>query len=362
MFYHFLYPLRDLFFGFNVFRYITFRAASAGITAFLVCILIGPRLIRALHRLNVRQGIKRDGFSKLYGAHEQKEKIPTMGGILILGALVASVLLWGDLANPYLLTVTACTIWLGAVGFVDDFLKITKKDCKGLRAGVKFALQAVPGLGVGMFLFRESPSWTLVSVPFLKDFFLALGIFYVPFTALVIIGSSNAVNLTDGLDGLAIGCTVTIATAFAIFSYIAGNAIFSRYLHVPFVPGAGELTVVCAAIFGAGLGFLWYNSHPASVFMGDTGSLSLGGALGGVAVFTKKELLLVVIGGVLVAEALSVIAQVASYKIRKKRIFLMAPIHHHFQLQGLTESKVVIRFWIVSIILALWGLASLKLQ
>lgn len=362
MLYHFLYPLRDYFFGFNVFRYITVRAAFASITAFVISIIIGPRLIAWLQGLDIKQTIKRTGFSALYEAHAAKEKIPTMGGLLILGALLGSTLLWADLSNHYIWITVLVVLALGGVGFMDDYLKLTKKNTKGLPALWKLAGQLIPAVLVGIFLCYESPTWTTVNFPFLKNAAMMLGPFYVLFVVFVIVGASNAVNLTDGLDGLAIGCTVMIALAYALFSYVTGNFKFSNYLQIPYVAGAGELTVFCAALFGAGLGFLWFNSHPAAVFMGDTGSLSLGGALGAVAVLTKKEFLLVLVGGVFVIEALSVILQVGSYKFRKKRIFLMAPIHHHFQLKGLSESKVVIRFWIISIILALWGLATLKLQ
>ncbi len=362
MLYHLLYPLREIFFGFNVFKYITFRAAMASITAFVVSLLIGPFVIRFLHNLNLKQTIEREGFSKLYAAHEGKQKVPTMGGVLILGALVISTLLWADLTNRYVLLCLLTVLWLGAVGFIDDYLKLSKKNSKGLTAANKFFGQTAIGVALGVFLYLESPSWQDVSVPFLKDTFLTLGPLYILFAAAVINGSSNAVNLTDGLDGLAIGCTAMIALTYGIFSYVTGHARFSEYLQVPFVPGAGELVVFCTALFGAGMGFLWFNSYPASVFMGDVGSLSLGGARGAVAIFTKKGLLLLVVGGVFVLEALSVILQVGSFKLRKKRIFLMAPIHHHFQLTGLTESKVVIRFWIASFILALCGLSALKLQ
>ena len=362
MLYHLLYPLRDYFFGFNVFRYITFRAAMAGITAFIASLLIGPSVIRFLHQLNMKQTIERDGFSKLYQAHQGKEKVPTMGGLLIVGALTISTVLWADFMDRYVLLCLFTVLWLGGIGFIDDYLKLLKKDSKGLKAANKFFGQISISFGLGLFLYFESPSWQLVSVPFLKNFFLALGPLYILFTVLVITGTSNAVNLTDGLDGLAIGCTSMIALTYGLFSYVTGNAKFSEYLHIPFVAGTGELTVFCFALFGACMGFLWFNSHPASIFMGDTGSLSLGGALGAVAVFTKKEFLLLIVGGVFVMEAISVMLQVGSYKTRKKRIFLMAPIHHHFQLKGLSESKVVIRFWIVSFILSLVGLASLKLQ
>ncbi len=362
MFYHFLYPLRDVFFGFNVFRYITFRAAMAGVTAFLVCVWAGPATLRFLSRLDLKQTIRREGFSKLYRAHRGKDKVPTMGGLLILTSVIAATFLWADLANRYILLCMASMLWLGAVGLADDILKLQKQNSKGISAMTKLTGQAILGLGIGFFLYLDSPSWQEVGVPFFKDLHLTLGLFYVVFVAVVIIGTSNAVNLTDGLDGLAIGCTIMIALTYGLFSYVSGHAKFSEYLQIPFITGAGELTIFCLALFGAGMGFLWFNSHPAQVFMGDVGSLSIGGALGVVAVFTKKEFLLLVVGGVFVAEALSVILQVSSFKLRKKRIFLMAPIHHHFQLLGLSESKVVIRFWIVSILLALVGLSTLKLQ
>lgn len=362
MLYELLYPLREYFFGFNVFRYITFRAAMAGITSFLIALILGPFLIRFLSRLNAKQTIERDGFQALYSEHAGKEKIPTMGGLIIIASVVLSTFLWMDLRNRYVWLSLLIVVWLGVVGFVDDYLKLTKKNSKGMTALNKLAGQAILGLAIGVFLYQDSPVWRDVAVPFYKNWFMTLGIFYIPFVALVLIGSSNAVNLTDGLDGLAIGCTLMIALTYAVFSYMTGHAAFSRYLQIPFIAGAGELAVFCSVVFGAGMGFLWFNSHPASVFMGDVGSLSLGGALGAVALFTKKELLLVIVGGIFVMEALSVILQVSSYKLRKQRIFRMAPIHHHFQLAGLKESKVVIRFWIVSILLSLLGLATLKLQ
>ncbi len=362
MLYTFLYPLRDFFFGFNVFRYITFRAAMASVTAFGVSLCFGPFVIRFLRDLNLKQTIEREGFSKLYAAHEGKQKTPTMGGVLILSSILISTVLWADLQNRYILICLFAVSWLGGIGFLDDNLKLRKKNSKGLTAASKFLGQISLGLALGAFLYFDAVSWQQVSVPFFKNWVLMFGPFYILFVCLVITGASNAVNLTDGLDGLAIGCTIMIALTYSIFSYVTGHAKFSEYLEIPFVPGAGELTVFCAALLGSGVGFLWFNSHPASVFMGDTGSLSLGGALGIVAVLTKKEILLVIVGGVFVMEALSVILQVGSYKLQKRRIFLMAPIHHHFQLKGFTESKVVIRFWIVSFILALWGLAALKLQ
>lgn len=362
MLYELLYPLRDYFFGFNVFRYITFRAALASITAFILSLILAPRIIRFLHQLDAKQTIEREGFSKLYKAHEGKQKTPTMGGILIIGAMVLSTLLWADLRNRYVWMCLAAILWLGFVGFWDDYLKLTKKNSKGMAGRIKILGQLVFGLAIGMYLYWDSPSWASIHVPYLKNYFLPIGVFYILFVCFVIVGSSNAVNLTDGLDGLAIGCTAMVALTYGILSYIAGNAKFSDYLQIPFVPGAGELAVFCSALLGAAMGFLWYNSYPASVFMGDVGSLGLGGVLGVIAIIIKKELLLLIAGGVFVIEALSVILQVASFKLFKKRIFLMAPLHHHFQLKGIAESKVVIRFWIVSMILALWALASLKLQ
>ncbi len=362
MLYELFYPLREFFFGFNVFRYITFRAAMAGITAFVVTLWIGPAVIRFLTKLNLKQTIERVGFEALYTEHAEKNKVPTMGGLMILGSVLLSTLLWADLRNRYVWLSLFIMLWLGLVGFIDDYLKLVKKNSKGLTALTKLIGQTAVGLAVGIFLYMDSPVWSDIALPFVKNWFLTLGIFYIPFVALVLAGSSNAVNLTDGLDGLAIGCTFMIALTYAVFSYVTGHAAFSQYLQIPFIAGAGELTVFCTVLFGAGLGFLWFNAHPASVFMGDVGSLSLGGALGAVAIFTKKELLLVIVGGVFVLEALSVILQVTSYKFRRQRVFRMAPIHHHFQLGGLKETKVVIRFWIVSILLALVGLATLKLQ
>jgi phospho-N-acetylmuramoyl-pentapeptide-transferase len=360
--YELLYPLKDFFFGFNVFRYITFRAAMAGITAFVVTMWIGPAVIRFLTGLNARQTIEREGFQALYSEHAGKEKVPTMGGLMIIGSVVASTLLWADLSNRFIWMSLIIVVWLGIVGFIDDYLKLSKKNSKGLTALNKFTGQTIIGLAIGVFLYMESPVWTDVGVPFAKHWFVTLGVFYIPFVAIVLVGASNAVNLTDGLDGLAVGCTLTIAVTYAVIAYVTGHLQFSQYLVIPFIDGAGELAVFCAVLFGAGMGFLWFNAHPASVFMGDVGSLALGGALGAVAIFTKKELLLVLVGGVFVLEALSVILQVGSYKWRKQRIFRMAPIHHHFQLGGLKETKVVIRFWIVSILLSLFGLATLKLQ
>ncbi len=362
MLYELLNPLRELFFGFNVLRYITFRAVGAGITAFVVSLWLGPWLIRKLTGMNFKQTIEREGFSQLYEAHSGKEKIPTMGGFLILGSLCASTLIWADLRNRFIWLCLLTAVYLGLVGFLDDYLKLSRKNSKGLIASYKLTAQVLLGLLLGVILYFQSPSWHNVAIPFFKRWVFAMGPFYIVFVACVITGASNAVNLTDGLDGLAIGCTLMIALTYGLFSYLTGHALFSNYLQIPFVPGAGELAVFCLALFGAGMGFLWFNAYPASVFMGDVGSLSIGGVLGAIAVFTKKEILLVMVGGIFVMEAVSVILQVGSYKLTKRRIFKMAPIHHHFQLGGLRETKVVIRFWIVSILLSLFGVATLKLQ
>jgi len=361
MFYHLFYPLRDLFFGFNVFRYVTFRAAMAAITAFLFSVMVGPMLIRLLQDWNMRHSHARIGFEQIAEKSQHKEKIPTMGGLLIVGAMVVSCLLWGDLGNKYLWLALLSTLWLGAIGFADDYLKMAFNNSKGLQAATKLIGQLALGVTVGYFLYSQV-GWDRVHVPMMKDFAIVLGPGFVLFVCIVLVGTSNAVNLTDGLDGLAIGCSIFIAIAYAILSYLTGHAVFSAYLNLPFLAGSWELTVFCAAIAGAGLGFLWFNAYPASVFMGDTGSLALGGALGITAILIKKELLLIVIGGVFVVEALSVILQVFSFKVFKRRIFRMAPIHHHFQLEGWAESKIVIRFWIVSVILALAGIASIKLM
>ena len=286
-----------------------------------------------------------------------------MGGILILLSIVFSVFLWADLRNQYTLLGLLVMLWLGALGFIDDYIKIFKRRSKGLGIIGKFIPQAVIGLVIGYFAYNQPELGPRLDVPFLKNMILDLGQFYILFVMFVIIGSSNAVNLTDGLDGLAIGCTIMVALVYSILSYVCGHALISKYLFIPFVPGSGELTIFCAAIVGAGLGFLWFNCFPASVFMGDIGSLSLGGVIGAIAVFIKKELLLVIVGGIFVVEALSVILQVGSFRLRKgKRIFKVAPLHHHFQVLGWPESKVIVRFWIVGIILAVFTLATLKIR
>ncbi len=361
MLYHLLYPLHSTFSGFNVFKYITFRSAGAALTALLVSFLLGPYVIQRLRLLKIGQHVRSDGPQ----THLGKQGTPTMGGILIIAAIISATLLWSDLSNRYVWVVLFATIAFGGIGFWDDYLKVVKKQSTGLRAKHKFALQLFAALAIGLFLYfnPHDPNATKLSVPFMKKLLIDLGWFYVPFAVLVIVGSSNAVNLTDGLDGLAIGLVGIASTANAVLVYIGGNKIIAEYLKIQYIPGSGELAVFCGALLGASLGFLWYNAHPAEVFMGDVGSLSLGAALGTLAVVTKHELILVVVGGIFVLEAVSVMLQVAYFKLSGgKRIFKMAPLHHHFEQIGWPESKVIVRFWIVGIILALVSLSSLKLR
>lgn len=360
MFYHFLYPLRDSFHAFNVFKYITFRFAGAILTALVISFIFGPMVIRKLKELKVGQQVRDDGPQ----THLGKAGTPTMGGLLILIAVTVPTLLWSDLKNPYVWLVLGATLAFGAVGFYDDYLKVVRKKTEGLRAKYKFGWQVLIGLIIGLILYINplDPYKTMLSIPFLKSWVINLAWFYVPFVVLVLVGSSNAVNLTDGLDGLAIGLVGIAAAANAFLVYVTGHKVFAGYLQVMYLPGTGELTVFCGALMGASLGFLWYNAHPAEVFMGDVGSLALGGALGMLSILTKHEIILVIIGGIFVAEALSVILQVGSFKSRGKRIFLMAPVHHHFEKAGWAESKVIIRFWLIGVMLALLGLSTLKLR
>jgi phospho-N-acetylmuramoyl-pentapeptide-transferase len=361
MFYHLLYDLRDAYRVFNVFQYITFRAAMATLTALLVSLLLGPGLIRRLRHFQIGQHIREEGPS----SHRAKSGTPTMGGLLIITAVVLPTLLWADLRNRFVWTAVAAISAFGAIGFADDYLKVSRKRNLGLRAGVKFALQVVVGLLLGLYLLwlsERGDFQTTLSFPFFKTFNPDLGWLYPLLVVLVLAGSANAVNLTDGLDGLAIGSLLIAWGAFAVLGYAAGHAIVADYLAIENVKGSGELTVFCGAVVGASLGFLWFNCHPAEVFMGDVGSMALGGALGAVAVMIKQEILLLVAGGLFVIEALSVILQVASFKSRGRRIFRMAPLHHHFELSGWSETKVVIRFWIIAIIFALLALATLKVR
>ncbi|MFH0738895.1 MAG: phospho-N-acetylmuramoyl-pentapeptide-transferase [Candidatus Omnitrophota bacterium] len=362
MLYHLFYSLHLRFSAFNIFRYITFRAALAALTAFLLSLIFGPTIINMLRRFKIGENIRKEDSVKLYELHSKKQDTPTMGGIFILLAILFSNLLWADISNYYIILALSGTLWLGITGFSDDYLKLVRKKSKGLTVSAKFTSQIILGLIIGTILFLTPGHNTKLDIPFLKDISLELGIFYILFVILVIAGSSNAVNLTDGLDGLAIGNVIMVAVAFSILSYVTGNIKFSHYLIIPYIEGSGELTVFCASILGAGLGFLWFNCYPASVFMGDVGSLALGGALGIVALLIKKELLLVIVGGIFVLEALSVILQVGSFKLTKKRIFKIAPLHHHFQFLGWPESKVIVRFWIVSSLLALFTLATLKIR
>jgi phospho-N-acetylmuramoyl-pentapeptide-transferase len=359
--YHLLFPLADEFIVFNLFRYITFRTGGALITALIIAFVIGPRLIARLReRQALGQPIRADGPEQ----HFAKRGTPTMGGLLILIGITISTLLWADLTNPYVWTVVLVTAGFGMIGFWDDYLKLTRRNPKGLPGRTKLAFEiliaAVAAWGVMMV--TPPPLDTGLAVPFVKDVLIFLGALTVPFGILVIVGASNAVNLTDGLDGLAIVPVMIAAGCFGLISYLAGNVIFADYLQIHFVLGAGELAVFCGAMIGAGLGFLWYNAPPAMVFMGDTGSLSIGGALGAISVITKHELVLMMIGGLFVLEAVSVIVQVASFRLTGKRVFRMAPLHHHFEKMGWAEPTIVIRFWIIAVVLALIGLSTLKLR
>jgi phospho-N-acetylmuramoyl-pentapeptide-transferase len=362
MFYHLLYPLHTTLRAFNVFRYITFRTAMAILTAMIVSFILGPWLIKRLRQFQIGQEIREEGPA----SHQSKRGTPTMGGLLILTSVVPTTLLWADLTNWFVWIAVVSMAAFGAIGFWDDYMKVAKKRNLGLTARRKFSLQIAVGLALGFLLYwmaHEGLFSTRLVFPFFKSFSPMLGAAFPLFVVLVLTGSSNAVNLTDGLDGLAIGSTLVASVTFMVLAYVAGNAIVADYLGIANVKGAGELTIFCGALVGSSLGFLWFNGHPADIFMGDVGSMALGGALGTVAILIKQEFVLVIVGGLFVVEALSVILQVASFKSRRgKRIFLMAPLHHHFELSGWSETKVVIRFWIVAIIFALLGLATLKLR
>lgn len=362
MLYHLLYPLHSVISAFNIFRYITFRSCLAALTAFFFSLVFGPAIIRLLTRLKVGENIRKEDSQKLYDLHSIKQDTPTMGGIFILLAILLSTLLWADIFNRYILLACFVTVWLGITGLIDDYLKHVRKCSRGLTATAKFSSQVILGLILGTILFLSPQNSTSLDLPFLKDVSLDLGIFYILFVILVITGSSNAVNLTDGLDGLAIGNVIMVAITFSVLSYVTGHIKFSQYLLIPYISGAGELTVFCASILGAGLGFLWFNCYPASIFMGDVGSLALGGAIGTVALLIKKELLLIIVGGIFVLEALSVILQVGYFRLKKKRLFRIAPLHHHFQFLGWPESKVIVRFWIIASLLVLLTLVTLKIR
>jgi phospho-N-acetylmuramoyl-pentapeptide-transferase len=356
--YHLLYPLHTEFSGFYVFRYITFRAIYATITALVISFILGPWLINKLSYLQIGECIRKFGPE----SHFKKAGTPTMGGTLILLAVVIPTLLWVDLSNTYVWITLLITVGFGAVGFADDWRKIKHKNSDGLSARAKMLWLLGISLVAALILYNYGSFDTKLVFPFLKNLRPDLGLFFVPFAVFVIVGAGNAVNLTDGLDGLAIGPTIIAAGTYLLFAYLAGNARLAEYLQISSVQGAGELAIFCGAMIGAGLGFLWFNTYPAQVFMGDVGSLALGGALGTVAVITKHELVLVIVGGIFVLETLSVIFQVASYRLLGKRFFRMAPIHHHFELKGWPEPKIIVRFWIISVILALVALSTLKLR
>jgi phospho-N-acetylmuramoyl-pentapeptide-transferase len=362
MLYHLLYPLKDIWFGFNIFRYITFRASMAAVTSFILCVVFGPPIIRALRRLDIGQFVRKEHVTALSEFHDSKEGTPTMGGILIIASLLISSILWCRLDNDYIILVLGGMVWMGFIGLIDDYMKLKNQSAKGLRGIIKLVGQVVLALIVGGFVMQSKGIGTELYIPFIKNAVCNLGIFYMLFILIVIVGASNAVNLTDGLDGLAIGCMLFVSLSYAVIAYVTGNSVLSGYLNIFYLPGSGELTCFCAAMIGAGLGFLWFNSHPAEVFMGDTGSLALGGSIAIVSILIKKEVLLLITGGVFVMEAVSVILQVLVFKTRGKRLFRMSPIHHHFQLKGWPESKITVRFWIISAILAMLSMAALKVR
>ena len=359
MLYHLLYPLHTTFSVFNVFRYITFRTIYASLTAFFICFLVGPWMIRKLANMQVGQYIRDDGPK----SHFDKAGTPTMGGTLIILSITASILLWSDWTNYFVWIVLFVTLGFGLIGFIDDYLMQVKKQSKGLTVRKKLALQAIVALITGYLVYASPNFSTVVTIPFFKNASPDFGWGYILFAAFVIVGASNAVNLTDGLDGLAIGPVIIAAATYMIFAYVSGHVKIAGYLQLNYVSGAGELAIFCGALAGAGLGFLWFNSYPAQIFMGDVGSLSLGAFLGTVAVITKQEILLALVGGLFVIEALSVIFQVGFFKMTSgKRIFRMAPLHHHFELKGWPEPKVIVRFWIIAIALALLAMSTLKLR
>lgn len=362
MLFNTLAQLADQFAFFNLFRYITFRTGGAMMTALIVSFICGPIIIKGL-KVHQKKGqpIREDGPE---GHLITKVGTPTMGGFMILLALVVSTLLWADLHNGYIWAALCVTVGYGMIGFIDDYIKVTRQNSSGLSGKLKMLLQIFIAIAVTLYIMSltRDPLSTSLAIPFFKTVLIDLGWFFVAFSCLVIVGSSNAVNLTDGLDGLAIGPVMIATGVFALISYVIGNSVFSNYLQFNYVPGAGELSIFCGALIGAGLGFLWYNAPPAMVFMGDTGSLAMGGALGSVAVITKHELVLAIVGGLFVLETVSVIVQVISFKMTGKRVFAMAPLHHHFEKKGWAEPTIVIRFWIIAVILAIAGLATLKLR
>ena len=358
MLYYLLYPLHTYIGAFNVFRYITFRTVLAILTALIISFFLTPLVIRRFHGWKIRSGKREDVPDR----HEAKKNTPTMGGFVILIATIIPTLLWADIMNRYIWIVTGCLILFGFIGFIDDVRKLKGINGKGMPGRTKLLLQILFALIISVAIYSQSGFLTQLTIPFFKNLTPDLGVFYIVLCILIIVGSSNGVNLTDGLDGLAIGPVLTVCTTFLLFAYLVGNIKFAQYLQIFYVKGAGELTILCGAILGAGLGFLWYNAYPAELFMGDTGSLSLGATLGTIAVIIRQEFLLVIVGGIFVVETLSVIIQVLSFKTRGKRVFRMAPIHHHFELKGWNEEKIVVRFWIISLILGLVAISTLKLR
>lgn len=346
--------------GFNVFSYLTFRSILSVLTAMMLSLYFGPKLIKALQKMQIGQTVRDDGPQ----SHFSKSGTPTMGGILILASIIFSGLMWADLSNRYVWVVLFVIFSFGVIGFIDDYRKVIRKDSAGLIARWKYFWQSVIAIGVAAYLYSTSqnPAETTLLVPFFKDVLPQLGLVYLAVVYFTVVGTSNAVNLTDGLDGLAIVPTVMVASALALFAYVTSNVNFAQYLNILYIPEAAELVVLCTAIVGAGLGFLWFNTYPAQVFMGDVGSLALGAALGIIAVLVRQELVLIIMGGVFVAETLSVILQVGSFKLRGERVFKMAPIHHHYELSGWPEPRVIVRFWIISLVLVLIGIATLKLR
>ena len=352
--------LAQYFSAFQVFKYLTLRGVLGILTALSISLIFGPYMIRRLNYHQIGQSVRDDGPE----SHLSKSGTPTMGGSLILLGIILSTLLWADLGNHYVWTVLLVTFVFGAVGWVDDYRKVIEKNSRGLPARWKYFWQSVAALAAAVFLYSQADSAaeTQLFLPFLKDFALDMGLFYIVFSYFVIVGASNAVNLTDGLDGLAIMPTVMVGSALGIIAYLVGNVSFSNYLFIPYIAGTGELVVFCGAMAGAGLGFLWFNTYPAQIFMGDVGALALGAALGTVAVITRHEIVFFIMGGIFVLETVSVILQVASFKLTGRRIFRMAPIHHHFELKGWPEPRVIVRFWIITVMLVLFGLATLKLR
>jgi phospho-N-acetylmuramoyl-pentapeptide-transferase len=361
LFYQFLYPLHSEFFAFNVFRYITFRSAYATVTAILICFIFGPPIIKKLKALGTGEKVREDTPE----GHARKIGTPSMGGVLILLAIISSILLWGNLSDKYTMLVLIATCAYGVIGFFDDYLKFVKKSSKGLHARFKIITQILISSAVTLYIYfgpNRTAETTLLYIPFITQPVIDLSFIYIPFGVLLLVATTNSVNLTDGLDGLAIGLIIFVAAAYAGLCYLTGHVKIADYLLIPYIPSSAELTVFCMSVLGAGVGFLWFNAHPAEIFMGDTGSLSLGGSIGIISLLIKKEIILIIIGGIFAVETLSVILQVISFKLFRKRIFLMAPLHHHFELKGWSESKIIVRFWIVGAMLALIAVSTLKLR